>query len=419
MSAPTPHQDFSAVTPAPAQCVILVGGLGTRLGDRLEGLPKPLVQVGGKPFLSYLLWHARRHGFRRVLLLAGHRSEAIRQFVESQPRDPDFQVELAVEPAPLGTGGALRFAADRLDKRFLLLNGDSIFDFNWLDLVQIAARNPEAQAILALRRQAAASRFGVVEARGERVTGFRERGDASGGLINGGVYLLNRAVAENAPERGSFEADVLPALAAQGLVAGRDQSGFFLDIGVPEALDAAQTLAPASLRRGAIFFDRDGVLNVDHGYVHRTEQFDWIPGAAAAIKAANDQNLFAFLVTNQSGVARGYYDEAAVEALHGQVREALRAHGAHLDDIRYCPHHPDGSVAGYAKVCDWRKPGPGMLLDLAEHWPVDLARSHMVGDNPSDLKAAAAAGVSATLFEGGDLHAALSPALARIAANRG
>ncbi len=406
---------MSSSLPAPTQCVILVGGLGTRLGDRLAGLPKPLVPVGGKPFLGYLLWHAKRFGFRRVLLLAGHRSQAIVEFIAGLPEDPAFEVELVVEPAPMGTGGALRFAADRLEDRFFLLNGDSVFDFNWLDLVAVAARQPEAQAILGLRRQADASRFGVVEVDGERVTGFRERGDASGGLINGGVYLLHRSVAEGAPEKGSFEAEVLPALAAQGKVAGRGQEGFFLDIGIPDALDAAQALVPESLRRPAIFFDRDGVLNIDHGYVHRAEDFEWTENAIAAVKAANDRNLFTFLVTNQAGVARGFYDEDAVRLLHAHVQETLRAHGAHLDDIRHCPHHPQGSVEAYAKACEWRKPSPGMLKDLAARWPVDLTRSQLIGDNPTDLEAAKAAGVEATLFEGGDLLGALGPLLERAA----
>lgn len=398
----------SSSAQAPTQCVILAGGLGTRLGDRLDGLPKTLASVGGKPFLSYLLWHARRFGFRRVLLLAGRGAESLARFVDSQPRDPDFVIESVVEPEPLGTAGALRFATDRLDSRFFLLNGDSLFDFNWLDLVAIAARRPQAQAVLALRHQADASRFGVAELEGEQVQGFRPRGDASGGLINGGVYLLDRAVALAAPEKGSLEAEVLPSLAAQGLVAGRAQSGFFLDIGLPEALDTAQSLVPTSLTRPALFFDRDGVLNIDHAYVHRIEDFEWTRGAIAAVKLANDKGYFTFLVTNQSGVARGYYDEAAIHRLHAHVQARLRAHGAHLDDIRHCPHHPGGTVPAFTRACDCRKPQPGMLLDLAKQWPVNMAASQMIGDNASDMEAARNAGLPGTLFEGGDLSQAVA-----------
>lgn len=399
---------------APQQCVILVGGLGTRLGALTQGRPKPLTPVGDRPFLTYLLWHVRRFGFRRVLLLAGHRGEAVIEFAADPRWTEGLEVEVVVEPEPLGTGGALRNALDRLDERFLLLNGDSVFDFNWLDLQALSLDHPDSLAAIGLRYEPDASRFGVVELHGERIAAMNERGGAEGGAINGGVYLLDRAVAAACPDHSSFERDVLPALAAAGKVVGRLQQGFFLDIGIPDALQAAQALVPASLKRGAVFFDRDGVLNVDHGYTHRWEQFEWIEGAAEAVKVANDANLFAFLVTNQSGVARGYYDEAAVHSLHAQMQQALRDQGAHLDDIRHCPHHPDGVVAEYARASDWRKPAPGMILDLAAHWPVDMGRSCMIGDNRSDLQAAAAAGLPGTLFEGGRLDQAVRTMIGRI-----
>lgn len=392
---------------APDQCVILVGGLGTRLGALTQGLPKPLTAVGDRPFLSYLLWHARRFGFRRILLLAGHRGEAVRTFAADPRWTEGLDIEVIVEPEPLGTGGALHNALDRLDEQFLLLNGDSIFDFNWLDLHALAVDHHSSQAAVALRYEPDASRYGLVERDGERVVALRERGGAKGGAINGGVYLLHRAVAAACPDHSSFERDVLPKLAREGRLVGRQEQGFFLDIGVPAALEAAQTHVPASLRRGAVFFDRDGVLNVDHGYTYQWDRFEWIERAAEAVKLANDSNLFAFLVTNQSGVARGYYDEVAVHALHKEMQRALRAIGAHLDDVRYCPHHPEAVTPGYASACSWRKPQPGMLLDLVSHWPVDLERSCLIGDNESDLQAAAAAGIPGRLFDGGPLDRAV------------
>ena len=152
------------------------------------------------------------------------------------------------------------------------------------------------------------------------------------------------------------------------------------------------------------------MLNLDHGYVGDPSRFEWTQGAVAAVRAVNDAGLLAFVVTNQSGVARGLYGEAEVEALHAWMRAELGRAGARLDDVRYCPHHPEGTVAAYARACRDRKPGPGMIEDLARRWPVDLPASLIVGDNPSDLEAGRAAGVGAgLLFEGGDLLAALQP----------
>ncbi len=160
-----------------------------------------------------------------------------------------------------------------------------------------------------------------------------------------------------------------------------------------------------SIRRPAAFFDRDGVLNVDTGYTHRCDDLQLQDGAAAAIRLFNDAGWRVFVVTNQSGVARGYYDEAAVNAFNAVLREALAHEGAHIDAFYYCPHHPEGTVAAYARVCDCRKPQPGMIRQALAQWPTDLAHSILIGDRSSDMQAAAAAGLRGLLFLGGNLAA--------------
>lgn len=160
--------------------------------------------------------------------------------------------------------------------------------------------------------------------------------------------------------------------------------------------------APSSgfeLKRPAAFLDRDGVLNADHGYAHRLDQLEWIDGAPAAVRLLNEAGYYVFVATNQSGIARGYYDEAAVKHFHAHMQAALRAQGAHIDAFYYCPHHPEGSVGRYAVACRCRKPGTGLLEQAAEEWPLDRSRSFLIGDKASDLKAAADFGIHGILFD--------------------
>lgn len=162
------------------------------------------------------------------------------------------------------------------------------------------------------------------------------------------------------------------------------------------------------LQRPALFLDRDGVLNEDRGYVHRWQDFHWIPGAKEAIGAFNRAGWLVFVVTNQSGIGRGYYTEAQMHALHARMTEALAKAGARIDAVYYCPHHPQATLEAY-RLADPpdRKPNPGMILRALDEWPVDRERSILVGDKPSDLEAALRAGVRGLLFPGGDLAAFL------------
>ena len=356
------------------QCVVLLGGSAS-------DPPAPLLPCGDRPFLAWTLRELVRFGVEEFLLLTGPLTDRLREslagIAATLPRPASIVISEA--PLPAGSGGALHHARDRLDARFLLCNGRSLFDGNLATLLADAAHDPDEVLARTVLRPPEA--------------------------VSTGVTLFDRRVLDHVAPGSSLECNVLPGLRHT------EAPGYFVDIGVPGELARAQRDLPARLHRPALFLDRDGVLNIDHGYVASRERFEWMPGAFAAVRHAVTSGWHVFVVTNQSGVARGLYDEAAVQALMRWVADELRAAGGTLDDWRYCPTHPEATVAEYRRTSDWRKPGPGMLLDLIRAWELDPGQAIRVGDTESDMQAAAAAGVRPVRFRGGDLAAVIDPLL--------
>ena len=383
------------------QAVILAGGKGARLGALAGGRPKPLVEVGGKPYVLYLIENLRRFGFGEIVILAGPFSDAYRESLGGAAIR-GIKLTIVAEDPPADTAGALRYAAEHLRPRFLLLNGDSYFDFNWLDLV---ARHDTGRwlARIALRRVDDVGRYGAVTLAGTRVMNFTEKDATGPGLINAGLYWMKRAILDEiGPPPLSLERTLLPNLAARGLLRGAVYDGRFIDIGVPDDLAQGTRLMPLWQRRPAVFLDRDGVINRDTGYIHRKEDFIWCDGAQDAIKRLNESGYFVFVVTNQAGIARGLYRPADVVRLHRWINRELRRVGAHIDEFYFCPHHPTEGSGRYRQICECRKPAPGMLRQAMSEWPVDRSASLMIGDKETDMAAASAAGVEGVLLRDGD-----------------
>ncbi len=376
------------------EAIILAGGLGTRLRDAVPDLPKCMAPVAGRPFLFYVINTLRLQGIEKFIFSLGYKHEAIISYLEEQFATLSY--EYVIEEEPLGTGGAIQLACTKVTaNNILVANGDTLFKINLPGLARLHEEN-NAACTLALKPMQQFDRYGVIALNNDNsVHSFKEKQFHESGLINGGIYLLNKEqfLATQWPLKFSFEKDYLEQR-TQGLY-GSIQDDYFIDIGIPEDYNKAQedlqqpTLNLEQINPSwTLFLDRDGVINVDKegSYIFNTGEFVFMNGAPALFKKLRKIFNRIIVVTNQRGVGRQLMTEADLDLIHQEMRQQIAAAGGKLDQIYYCSavynDHP------------LRKPNPGMAV-LAKHdFPdINLDKSIMVGNNISDMQFARNSGM--------------------------
>jgi len=379
---------------AMTEAIILAGGLGTRLRSAVPDLPKCMAPVAGRPFLSYVIDSLRRQGVQRFVFSLGYLSEHIEQWLSEHY--PTLDYTTVVEDEPLGTGGGILFALKAtVSDQVLVANGDTLFT---IDAGELAATHVEtgAACTLALKRMHGFDRYGVVTLDGKRIQGFEEKRFYEEGLINGGIYLVDKTqlLQRKLPQQFSFEKEFLEPAAQQGALSGVAFDGYFIDIGIPEDFARAQqelAAAPLDYTRvdnsWTLFLDRDGVINNERvgNYVLHPSEFHFSPGVLEALPLLARRFGRIIVVSNQRGVGRGLMTREDLEAVHAFMRSRIEQAGGRIDAIYYCTEKDDR--------CFFRKPNPGMALQAEKDFPeLDLARTIMVGNKPSDMRFGRAAG---------------------------
>lgn len=369
---------------------ILAGGFGTRLRQAVPDRPKALAEILGRPYIYHLLDALAGFGLTRVVLCTGHMAQMLEDSLG--PAYRGMELLYSREDEPLGTGGALRLALSRHPAELALcINGDSLTDADLGEYLRWFEACTEAGALLLVPVDDA-SRYGSVSTdTSGRVRGFVEKGQGGAGWISAGVYLLRPSCLEAiaAGQPASIEQDVFPALAGAGALCAYRAQARFLDIGTPQSYAAAgrfllgEDEAASGDLRPAVFLDRDGTLIVEKHYLHDPAGVELLPGAAEGLRRMAGLGLRLVLVSNQSGVGRGYFGRDAVERVHGRLIELLAAQGVRLDALYICPHAPAKDGAG--EPCGCRKPLPGLILRASSDLGLDPAQSFVIGDKPCDV----------------------------------
>jgi D-glycero-alpha-D-manno-heptose 1-phosphate guanylyltransferase len=374
---------------------ILAGGFGTRLRPVLSDTPKVLAPVGGKPFLTYLLDQLSAAGVRQVVLCTGHLAEQVNAAVGE--RYGDLQVLYSQENQPVGTAGALRLALPLLESDpVLVMNGDSYCD---LDLNAFLSWHGQKEAVasVALVHLQDTARFGCVSLdAGGAILRFGEKQSTGSGWINAGIYLLSQRLLRSIPQQRnvSMEYEVFPSWVGKGLfgyAAGRR----FLDIGTPASYAEAESVLVESQRnlepdpfvpvgsaspggQRYVLLDRDGTINVERHYLSDPEQFELLPGALEGLKRLHSAGLGLVIVSNQSALGRGFFDQDRLEAIHQKMKELLKHEGIILNGVYVCPHQPGDR-------CSCRKPEVGLGHRAAGELGFDPKQCFVIGDKETDI----------------------------------
>ncbi|MDR1763306.1 MAG: HAD-IIIA family hydrolase, partial [Dysgonamonadaceae bacterium] len=356
------------------EAVILAGGMGTRLRSVVADVPNCMASVAGKPFLEYLVDSLQNAGFDHIILSLGYKHEAVEEWVEAQRSEgakEQMRISFVVESEPLGTGGAVKFALQKAsENEVFILNGDTFLDLDYAAMLAFH-RQSGATATLALKKMQNFERYGRVEIDNQnRIVRFAEKQHCIEGLINAGVYVINRDVLTALPEKFSIEKDFFEKNVETGSLSGFQTDGYFIDIGIPEDYEKAQkdfstlpfrTFAPSRLRAfPALFLDRDGVINVHrpNDYVKSVEEFEFIDGAKEALKILAPHFRYICIVTNQRGVGKGLMTERQLAAIHSYMCDEITKSGGRIDKIYVCTATDDADPM--------RKPNPGMALQAKQ-----------------------------------------------------
>ena len=386
------------MSPSEVTAAVLAGGLGTRLRSVVDDRPKVLAQVHARPFLMFLLDQLAAADFRSVVLCTGYLGEQIhRTFGETYKC---LRIVYSQEPKPLGTGGALRFALPQITSDpVLVLNGDS---FCGIDLKSYVRWHGDhrAAASMVLTRVLRSERYGSVKLDQEaRITNFSEKQQCIGpGWINAGIYMLDRHLLASIPEEGnvSLEREVFPRWTGPGLY-GYYSPAHFLDIGTPEDFSSAEQffqVGPPAMAKPALVLDRDGTIIEEREYLSDSAGVKLIPGAGAALRELKKMGFSLVVITNQSGIARGFFSAAVLQEIHARLEQLLAEAGVRLDGIYICPHRPEDD-------CRCRKPKLGLMQQAASDLGFTPEHSIVIGDKASDVEMGRNAGAITFLVRTG------------------
>lgn len=391
------------------KAVILAGGTGTRLGKLTKETPKPMLELVGKPLMEYHIDLLKRYGIRDIFVTVSYLKDSIIEYFGNGEKF-NVNIKYYEEKEPLGTVGGIKALENELGNDFLVIYGDVLVEMNLTRLINFHKSKKSAATLTLHPNNHPHDSDLIIMDRLDRITDFISKPHNDGknyaNIVNAGIYVLNKQIL-NFMDRGKkadFGSDIFPTLVKQLPFYGYRTPEYLMDMGTPERLVSVEEAIISGKvfhrnlehKQRVIFLDRDGVINDDSEFIRSPKEMKLLSGTASAIQKINMSEFLAIVVTNQSVIARNLCTEEGLQDIHNKMESDLGLAHAYVDDLFYCPHHPDKGFPDenpiYKVECDCRKPKPGMLLQAAEKYNIDLSESFMVGDHERDIQAGKAAG---------------------------
>ena len=355
------------------QALILVGGKGSRLGKITKKIPKPLLKINKKPFLDYIIKFLLKFKIKKIILLTKFKYQKFNKIYDGK-KFGKAKIKCIREKEYLGTSGSLKNVINKLDKKFILCNGDTIFDINLFDFNK-KLKKSDVGILACSSNQKNIKRYSKFNYKGKK-------------LVSSGIYLFQREkIKKYLISQGSLENEVINKI-PKNKFKKISYDKRFIDIGIPKDLLRATKFLNDLEKKKCVFLDRDGVINYDYGYVYKKEKFKWKKNVIKTIKLLNDNGYLVIVISNQSGVGRGFYSHLDVKKLHTWINKKLISYEAFIDRFYFSPYFKFSTNKKYRLGEKFRKPNTGMFKKAMEDFKIDKNNSYFIGDNDSDRKAA-------------------------------
>lgn len=399
------------------KALIMAGGKGTRLLEITKDLlPKPMVKLHGKPLLEYAIDNLKKYGIKDIFISVGYMHEVIQEYF-GDGKKFGVRIKYLVESEPLGSGGALYYLKDEVDDDFVVCMGDALFDINIKKMLSYHRQHGSIATLLTHPNHHPYDSDLIMCSSDNRVLELSKKGMERNfwykNNVNAGFFVISPKALYyfDKLKKVSMEHDFIQHLLDDGQpVYAYKSTEYIKDVGTPERYYNAMRDIEAKLpqkknlenKQKAIFFDRDGTLNVYDGFVRNADQLNLVPNCAEALKKVNKSEYLAIVVSNQPVVARGECSFDELDNIFNKMETLLGREGAFVDGIYFCPHHPDSGFEGEVKElkikCNCRKPKIGMIEQAVKDFNLDLSKCCLVGDTDLDIKTGQNAGIDTYLI---------------------